>query len=507
MNTYLTHPSTPVIALLSLVLVPAFMVGTHLAWAVDCVGKPYGYPGCPTRATSSASSSSAGSGFCGNAILEDNEECDKGRFNGKADCSDDCHVLFCGDTVVSKQLGEECEPETMEFYVQDDKGNLTTEVRFTGKECGWYCQPPTCTETGTCSGGCRLQHLDACPAESSGTGAVAGTGTTTLTQVSVSSESVQAHTAAPVCGDATVQTGEECDDGNRVDDDSCTNTCRLPRCGDGIVHKGEECDDGLRNSDIASNACRSNCTVPHCGDGAIDKGEQCDTGSRNSDEQPNACRTSCKAPGCGDGIVDKGEQCDAGTENSSTMSNACRPNCRLPACGDGVVDGVEQCDDANRIDNDSCTNSCKRPGCGDGLVQTGEECDWGTKNSDTQPDSCRLSCTAPRCGDNVVDKNEVCDGVNGCAVDCRKLEATGTGSNSTQSVSTKRPPPTVTHAAAPQNSNFVITLGAILGTAGALLVLASLLFRRQIVAMFSPKGLKSIDDIPLDQIEMPWHKW
>src|SRR5690606_3094594 len=37
------------------------------------------------------------------------------------------------------------------------------------------------------------------------------------------------------CGDGHLDPGEACDDGNRVDDDACTNACALPRCGDGIV--------------------------------------------------------------------------------------------------------------------------------------------------------------------------------------------------------------------------------------------------------------------------------
>lgn len=48
------------------------------------------------------------------------------------------------------------------------------------------------------------------------------------------------------CGNGEVDDGEECDDGNEVADDSCTNACMSPRCGDGIVQLGvgEVCDDG-----------------------------------------------------------------------------------------------------------------------------------------------------------------------------------------------------------------------------------------------------------------------
>jgi len=50
-------------------------------------------------------------------------------------------------------------------------------------------------------------------------------------------------TGAAICGDAVVDPGEGCDDGNHVDDDACTNACSLPACGDGVVQAGEQCDD------------------------------------------------------------------------------------------------------------------------------------------------------------------------------------------------------------------------------------------------------------------------
>ncbi len=52
-------------------------------------------------------------------------------------------------------------------------------------------------------------------------------------------------TPAPVCGNGTAETGEECDDGNASDADGCLATCRLASCGDGRLRLGvEECDDG-----------------------------------------------------------------------------------------------------------------------------------------------------------------------------------------------------------------------------------------------------------------------
>eukprot|EP01135_Chromosphaera_perkinsii_P007343 Nk52_evm1s795 gene=Nk52_evmTU1s795 len=49
----------------------------------------------------------------------------------------------------------------------------------------------------------------------------------------------------PVCGDGHKDDGEECDDGNNENNDSCTNSCKKNVCGDGFVNPGvEECDDG-----------------------------------------------------------------------------------------------------------------------------------------------------------------------------------------------------------------------------------------------------------------------
>ncbi|RKH51828.1 Ig-like domain-containing protein [Corallococcus llansteffanensis] len=51
----------------------------------------------------------------------------------------------------------------------------------------------------------------------------------------------------PVCGDGYVDSGEVCDDGNRVAGDGCRADCQgVEVCGDGLVDSvpGEQCDDG-----------------------------------------------------------------------------------------------------------------------------------------------------------------------------------------------------------------------------------------------------------------------
>ncbi|MEE2836750.1 MAG: C-type lectin domain-containing protein, partial [Myxococcota bacterium] len=60
--------------------------------------------------------------------------------------------------------------------------------------------------------------------------------------------------------------GEVCDDGNRSDNDLCTNACQVARCGDGILHTGvEQCDDGNQNNnDNCSNTCTSGAAPEGC---------------------------------------------------------------------------------------------------------------------------------------------------------------------------------------------------------------------------------------------------
>jgi len=51
----------------------------------------------------------------------------------------------------------------------------------------------------------------------------------------------------PVCGDAVIDPGEECDAGftNNAEDKACLASCVIATCGDGRVQTGkEECDDG-----------------------------------------------------------------------------------------------------------------------------------------------------------------------------------------------------------------------------------------------------------------------
>jgi cysteine-rich repeat protein len=80
----------------------------------------------------------------------------------------------------------------------------------------------------------------------------------------------------PNCGNGALETnlGEECDDGpnNANAADACRTNCLLPACGDALVDSAEQCDDG---NNIDADGCEADCSLPACDNGIIDPGELC----------------------------------------------------------------------------------------------------------------------------------------------------------------------------------------------------------------------------------------
>lgn len=124
------------------------------------------------------------------------------------------------------------------------------------------------------------------------------------------------------CGNAVVDPGEVCDDGNADDGDGCGTTCTSDEsCGNGITDPGEGCDDGNVTD---HDGCQSVCTVQRCGDGIQDPDEACDDGNL-------------------------------------LLGDGCTPNCQSDeTCGNGVVDANvgEDCDDGDRESHDGCSSRC-----------------------------------------------------------------------------------------------------------------------------------------------------
>jgi cysteine-rich repeat protein len=158
------------------------------------------------------------------------------------------------------------------------------------------------------------------------------------------------------CGDNIVNPGEQCDDGNRNDNDGCSSACVLENlCGNRVVNPGEQCDDGNRNN---GDGCSAQCTTEVlCGNGHLDLNEECDDGNLDAGD---GCDAQCRSEAavCGNGHVEGAEQCDDGNQANN---DGCSSACALEGqCGNSRIDALEQCDDGNLVDGDGCSGGCLR---------------------------------------------------------------------------------------------------------------------------------------------------
>ena len=290
---------------------------------------------------------------------------------------------------------------------------------------------------------------------------------------------VQAVCLTTNCGNGKLDSGEQCDDGNIVDGDGCSSTCKLEACGNGIIDPGEDCDPP--GSVTGAVVCSASCKLEVCGNGIIDHDtsppEQCDDATGNTDtpcptpsysNPPTTCSTcttkcqiqtvvgpycgdgvcsdgetqsSCPADctGCGNGVLEGTEQCDNGAANTDTpcvtppysnppmTCSTCTKSCTIdtvvgPYCGDGRCSNGET--------GTSCPADCS--GCGNGIVEGTEQCDKGSANTDTpcatpsysNPpmtcSTCTTSCqintvVGPYCGDGMCSDGET---QTSCPADC-----------------------------------------------------------------------------------------
>ncbi len=85
-------------------------------------------------------------------------------------------------------------------------------------------------------------------------GAVATSGDSTSNRIALA--------CAPnpsVCGNGVIEVTEQCDDGNTVSCDGCSDHCRREICGNRVVDCGEQCDDGAGNGQ-PGDPCSARCT-------------------------------------------------------------------------------------------------------------------------------------------------------------------------------------------------------------------------------------------------------
>ena len=166
--------------------------------------------------------------ICGDGNKKGSEECDDGNKKSGDGCTNNCKVeagYYC------KTAGRACE--------LDYCGN------------GYVGTDEACDGQPGCGPDCSSVNSGYCYSVSRGLYSCSGS----------------------TCGNYILEAGEECDDGNTLGGDGCSNTCR--------VEHGYECPTGV--------ACR-----PECGDGKVmwQIGEKCDLGPDNG--RGKGCTIDCR---------------------------------------------------------------------------------------------------------------------------------------------------------------------------------------------------------------------
>lgn len=218
-----------------------------------------------------------------------------------------------------------------------------------------------------------------------------------------------------VCGNGVVEAGEECDDGNKIDVDLCSNTCKVQFC-DFEFTKTDSADPVSPGDALSYHIVLTNNGTARCTGGGVQVREYYDEYVSFIDSVP--------APRSGDDLwnfgfmlpgvtreihinteVSESTPCDEVLLNkvcvwareiegwrciTETTEIYCEPQ---PYCGDNVLDSGEECDDGNNESGDGCSSEClieiPEPYCGDGVLDSGEECDDG--NTD-DGDGCSSGC-------------------------------------------------------------------------------------------------------------------
>ncbi len=126
---------------------------------------------------------------CGDGNVEGAEECDDGANNANAPdkCRTSCKLPICGDKITDK--AEAC----------DDGNKISTDACL---DC----------VAAKCGDGAVQAGVEECDDGANNAN---------------SPNKCKLSCKKPICGDGFTDTAEECDDGNKVDNDNCGNTCKI----------------------------------------------------------------------------------------------------------------------------------------------------------------------------------------------------------------------------------------------------------------------------------------
>lgn len=426
---------------------------------------------------------------CGDGVTDLGETCDAGA--ATALCDTDCTVPVCGDGVANTVAGEQCDngdensdsaanacrtdcsaaacgdgvADTGESCDDGDSDNLDSCTNVCrNASCGdghiqasnnETCEPPN---TATCASNCTgvTGGGGSGSRRSRSTSGIVSKNTTTVT------ETIEKREPPPAgCGNRITERnkGEECDEGNKNGEGSCSYNCKILFCGDGVVSPEiyEDCEpEPIGTLNGVKQFVQPVCGLQACTAPTVDAVTGRVTGGCKR-LFLSACPGEAEKPAapeaeestlCGNGDKDENEECDDGNTEGN---DGCSSDCREERCGDGEVQGEEDCDNGSVCSNDReklCASDldcgkvspCKDNGKGkktcDG-EENGDECEsdfdcsaFGKCEYDEVYDSsCSNACEVTNgCGDGTKDDGEECDDGNtaegdGCDSFCKEEAA------------------------------------------------------------------------------------
>lgn len=164
--------------------------------------------------------------------------------------------------------------------------------------------------------------------------------------------------------------------------------CVPSRCGDGIVDMGEDCDDKNEDDgDTCPGDCRARCKT----------NTQCDDFNACSVDVCDLTKFVCAPPVA----VAKGTPCKLASGDDGVCNGT---SCTAPTCGNKTVESPEECDDGNAVNSDGCRSDCTW------TCKSNMDCDDG--NACNGAETCDVSKHTCKAG-----MPKVCSDMNACTTD------------------------------------------------------------------------------------------